>query len=69
MNVEPARSQLEIEQISFTGGPAWKQNTTVYGYGLEDNETMYYPHPDLIDYNSYTPEADSAWDRLIGGWL
>lgn len=60
------KSQVSVERISFTGGPAWKDNHTVYHFS-KDNDVMYLPHPDPVDYNSGSPDAQLAWERLIGG--
>jgi hypothetical protein len=62
----PAKSQVEIEQISFTGGPAWR-NSNTSPYSFKDNNSMYLPHPDPIDYNSGSSDAHQAWEELIGG--
>jgi hypothetical protein len=61
--IGPAKSQVEVEQISFTGGPAFRN--TSHSFSREN--IMYLPHPDPIDYNSGSSDADQAWEELIGG--
>ncbi|KAF2094937.1 hypothetical protein NA57DRAFT_80104 [Rhizodiscina lignyota] len=51
----PATAAIEIEEVRFTGGPAFRENGSVY-----------LPHPSSVDYGGYpSPEIDEAWKSLI----
>jgi len=58
-SLEPARENVSIEQVRFTGSPAFdlKQNYLV-------------PHPDPITYvGPPSPEIDRAWEELTWGTI
>lgn len=53
----PAKAAIEIESVTFTGGPAWRQNGT--------SAEVFVPHPGPIDYAGIpSPEVDAAWEEL-----
>jgi hypothetical protein len=48
---------VELEEVVFTGGPAY-----------DENGTMYVPNPSKIDYiGDPSPKIDDAWNELIEG--
>lgn len=55
----PAKTHIQVEQVRFTGGPAYS----------EEGE-MYIPNPAKVKYvGDPTPEIDQAWEKLIAGML
>ena len=55
--VGPSRAHIELEQVTFTGGPSFTPNGT-----------MYIPHPPKVQYvGEPRPEIDDAWEELTSG--
>lgn len=56
---EPARKHISIEEVRFTGSPA---------FDLDNN--YFVPHPDPIQYvGEPSPEIDRAWEKLTWGTI
>jgi hypothetical protein len=55
--VGPAKSALRMKQVTFTGGPSFRANGSIF-----------IPNPDTVKYvGTPTPEIDEAWELLTGG--